>query len=105
TPEPPPPPPPPTDTPTPTPEPSIISFSVSDPNNAGAVIPVASQDNVPSYEVRAGTNVRFTWTIQNPISEVRLRDSVNDYGPRSPQDEFQTLVTQSTIFRLVVTGT
>jgi hypothetical protein len=99
-------PPPPTDTPTPTPTPTpnVVSFSVTGAENPGDVAPVPSQDDVPTYQVLAGTQVRLTWRVENPLTEVRLTDSQNDYGQRSPEDEFQLQVNQSTIFRLVVRG-
>jgi hypothetical protein len=69
------------------------------------VSPIASGDDVPTYEVQAGTPIRLAWRIENPVVEVRLTDSQNDYGARSPEDEFQVTVTQSTVFQLSVTGT
>jgi hypothetical protein len=59
---------------------------------------------VPTYQVDAGTPIRLAWRVENPITEVRLTDSQNEYGVRSPEDEFQAVVTQSTIFRLQVRG-
>jgi hypothetical protein len=99
------PPPPPTPTPTATPAPNIAVFSVNAVNAASDVVPVASQDNVPTYDVRAGATVRFAWRVENLASDIKLVDSVNDYGSRSPEDEFQLQVTQSSLFRLVVLGT
>jgi hypothetical protein len=107
TPEPPPtdtPLPPPTDTPTPTPAPQVVFFSISDPTNTGAVIPIGSENDVPVYEVRAGAIVRIAWNVINPVSQVRLRDLTTDYGTRFPQDEFQTQIFRGTDFRLDIIG-
>ena len=94
-----------TPTPSPTPTPNIVSFTVSAAEAGGEVIPVSSSDDIPTYQVEAGTAVKLGWRIENPVLEVRLTDSTNDYGVRSPEDEFQVTVTQSTVFQLVVTGT
>jgi hypothetical protein len=59
---------------------------------------------VPTYQVEAGTLIRLAWRIENPVVEVRLTDSFNDYGARSPEDEFQVTVTQGTVFQLSATG-
>ncbi len=100
------PPPPPSSTPTPTftPTPNIVSFTVNAVNPADQVVPVPSEDNVPTYQVEAGTQIRLAWRIENPVVEVRLTDSTNDYGSRSPEDEFQVMVTQGTVFQLTATG-
>jgi hypothetical protein len=104
---PPPPTPLPTNTPTPTftPTPNIVSFSVNAAEEGDVVVPVPSGDDIPTYQVSAGTLIRLAWRIENPVVEVRLTDSQNDYGTRSPEDEFQVTVTQSTIFQLNVIGT
>jgi hypothetical protein len=104
---PPPPTPLPTNTPTPTftPTPNIVSFTVNAVEEGDVVIPVSSQDDIPTYEVAAGTLIRLAWRIENPVVEVRLTDSRNDYGARSAEDEFQVTITASTVFQLAVTGT
>jgi hypothetical protein len=94
-----------TATPTSTPTPNIVSFTVSAVNTGGEVIPISSPDDTPTYQVEAGTVIKLAWRIENPVTEVRLTDSTNDYGMRSAEDEFQVTVTQSTVFNLVVTGT
>src|SRR5690606_12942010 len=95
---PPPPTPLPTDTPTPTftPTPNLVSFTVNAVEDGDVVVPVSSEDNIPTYQVVAGTLIRLAWRIENPVIEVRLTDSRNDYGTRSPEDEFQVMITQST---------
>jgi hypothetical protein len=103
---PPPPTPLPTSTPTPTPTatPNIVSFTVNAVEDGKVVAPVSSDDNIPTYQVDAGTLIRLAWRIENPVTEVRLTDSSNDYGARSAEDEFQLTITQSTVFQLTVTG-
>lgn len=103
---PPPPTPLPTSTPTPTPTatPNIVSFTVNAVEAGDVVAPVSSDDNIPTYQVTAGTLIRLAWRIENPVTEVRLTDSSNDYGARSPEDEFQLTITSSTVFQLTVTG-
>jgi hypothetical protein len=99
-------PPPPTSTPTPTPTatPNIVSFTVSAVEDGDIVAPVSSDDNIPTYQVDAGTLIALAWKIENAVNEVRLTDSSNDYGARSPEDQFQLTVTSSTVFQLTVTG-
>src|SRR5690606_25896342 len=94
-----------TPTPTFTPTPNIVSFSVNAVEEGDSVVPVSSGDGIPTYQVLAGTLIRLAWRIENPVIEVRLTDSRNDYGARSPEDEFQVTITQSTVFQLVVSGT
>jgi hypothetical protein len=65
---------------------------------------VPSSDNIPTYQVNAGTLIALAWKIENPVTEVRLTDSSNDYGVRSPEDTFQLTVKTSTVFQLTVTG-
>ena len=93
-----------TPTATPTATPNIVSFTVNAVEAGDVVAPVSSNDDIPTYQVTAGTLIRLAWRIENPVTEVRLTDSSNDYGARSPEDEFQLTITSSTVFQLTVTG-
>lgn len=89
---------------TPTPTPKIVFFTVNTVSEGDTIKAVPSEDDIPTYEVQALMPIRLAWRVENPVVEVRLTDSQNDYGVFSPEDEFQVTITQSAVFQLSVTG-
>ncbi len=99
----PPPPPPPTATPTltPTPAPNVVSFAISAVNNPGDVVLIPSPDE-PTYQVNAGTSIKFSWNVVNAQGSLKIIDNLNNvYTLNAAQGELALLATQTAEYTLV----